>query len=74
MESWFHTLKTERVDRATYGTRKDARRQLFADIEACDNRQRLRSALGNLTPPTGIAPSRITRCPFFRRKISLRLS
>jgi Transposase and inactivated derivatives len=50
MESWFHTRKTELVRHTRYVTRDDAKRDLFAYTETCDNRQRLHSALGDLTP------------------------
>ena len=50
MESFFHTLKTERVHHRVYATRQDARRDLFAYIEGFYNSHRLHSALGYRSP------------------------
>jgi transposase InsO family protein len=50
MESFFHTLKTERVHHRIYATRADARRDLFQYIEGFYNSHRLHSALGYLSP------------------------
>ena len=50
MESFFHTLKTERVHHRDYETRDDARRDLFGYIEGFYNSRRLNSALGYLSP------------------------
>jgi len=50
MESFFHTLKTERVHHRVYATRDQARRDLFAYIEGFYNSHRLHSALGYLSP------------------------
>lgn len=50
MESFFHTLKVERVHRTAYQTREDARRDLFAYIEMFYNRKRRHSALGYISP------------------------
>jgi putative transposase len=50
MESFFHTLKVERVNHRTYATRNDARRDLFAYIEGFYNSHRLHSALDYLSP------------------------
>ena len=50
MESFFHTLKTERVHHRVYATRAEARRDLFHYIEAFYNPRRLHSALGYLSP------------------------
>jgi putative transposase len=50
MESFFHPLKVELVHHQRWATREAARRGLFADIEGDDNRQRIHSALGYLTP------------------------
>jgi transposase InsO family protein len=49
-ESFFHTLKTELVHHRTYGSRDDARRDLFAFIEGFYNPRRLHSALGYKSP------------------------
>jgi putative transposase len=50
MESFFHTLKTERVHHRLYATRAEARRDLFHYIEGFYNPRRLHSALGYLSP------------------------
>ncbi len=50
MESFFHSLKTERVYGAVYRTHAQARQDIFDYIEVWYNRQRLHSALGYLTP------------------------
>jgi putative transposase len=50
MESFFHTLKIERVHHRIYATRTDARRDLFQYIEGFYNSRRLHSALGYLSP------------------------
>ena len=50
MESFFGTLKSERVHHILYRTRDEARADLFAYIEGFYNRRRLHSALGYLSP------------------------
>ena len=50
MESFFHTLKTERVHHPVYATRDHARRDLFQYIEGFYNPRRLHSALGYISP------------------------
>jgi len=53
-ESFFGSLKTGLVHRATFPTRGAARRALFAYLEGFDDRRRRPSALGFLTPaPAG---------------------
>lgn len=49
-ESFFHTLKTELVNRKKYNTREDARRSIFEYIEIFYNRKRLHSAIGYYSP------------------------
>jgi transposase InsO family protein len=49
-ESFFHTLKTERVHHRIYAIRDEARQDLFAYIEGFYNSRRLHSALGYLSP------------------------
>jgi transposase InsO family protein len=50
MESFFKTLKAELADDADYATHAEARRDVFAFLEAWYNRQRLHSAIGYITP------------------------
>jgi transposase InsO family protein len=50
MESFFHTLKTERVHHRIYATRAEARRDLFGYIEGFYNSRRLHSALSYISP------------------------
>jgi len=50
VESFFGSLKTERVHRQQYLTRDQARRDIFAYIELFYNRRRLHSSLGYLSP------------------------
>jgi hypothetical protein len=50
MESFSHTLKTERVYHRVYATRDEARRDLFGYIEGFYNPRRVHSALGYISP------------------------
>jgi putative transposase len=50
MESFFASLKTERVHEARFRTRAAAKAAVFEYIEVFYNRQRLHSALGYRTP------------------------
>jgi putative transposase len=50
MESFFASLKTERIHGAQFRTRAEARAAVFEYIEVFYNRQRLHSALGYRTP------------------------
>ena len=50
MESFFHTLKVERVHHRIYQTRDAARRDLFQYIEGFYNSRRLHSGLGYRSP------------------------
>ena len=50
MESFFGSLKTELVHRATFPTREAARRAVFEYVEAFYNRRRRHSGVGFLTP------------------------
>ena len=50
MESFFHSLKTERVHHRIYCTRGEPRRDLFQYIEVFYNSRRLHSALGDVSP------------------------
>ncbi len=50
IESFFGTLKSERVDRQIYATRAEARRDIFAYIEGFYNRKRRHSTLGYVSP------------------------
>jgi len=50
VESFFATLKTERVHHHIYRTRDEARADIFYYIEAFYNRRRVHSSLGNISP------------------------
>jgi transposase InsO family protein len=50
MESSFHSIKTEWVHHRIYGTRAEARRDLFQCMEGFYNSHRLHSALGYVSP------------------------
>ena len=50
VESFFGTLKTERVHRTRYRTRQEARTSLFEWIECWYNRRRRHSSIGFLSP------------------------
>jgi putative transposase len=50
MESWFKTLKVERVNLQRYATRAQARSDVFSYIEAFYNPRRRHSSLGYVSP------------------------
>jgi putative transposase len=50
IESFFHSLKTERVHHRIYDTRAEVRRDVFQYIEGFYNSHRLHSALGYISP------------------------
>lgn len=50
MESFFKTLKTERVYQRNYATRQEAKASIFQYIEVFYNRKRLHSSLGYVSP------------------------
>jgi putative transposase len=50
MESFFSSLKTERVNRRVYRTRDDARADVFDYVERFYNPRRRHSTLGYLSP------------------------
>lgn len=50
MESFFHSLKVERVLSQNYHSQKEARRDLFEYIEIFYNRKRRHSSLGYVSP------------------------
>lgn len=50
VESFFHSLKTERVKRKIYENRNEAHADLFNYIETFYNRKRLHSHLGHVSP------------------------
>ncbi len=50
MESFFASLKKERVHQVRFRTRAEARAAVFDYVEIFYNRQRLHSALGYQTP------------------------
>jgi putative transposase len=49
-ESFFHSLKTERIKRKVYATRSEAKADLFDYIEMFYNRTRLHSHLDHMSP------------------------
>ncbi len=73
-ESFFASLKQEKLNRRSWPTRQDARRATFAWIEGWYNRRRLHSTLGMRSPVdyendtlsqprTGLAASRLAHSP-----------
>jgi putative transposase len=50
MESFFSSLKTERTARKVYGSRAEAKADVFDYIERFYNPKRRRSTLGYLSP------------------------
>jgi transposase InsO family protein len=50
MESFFHTLKVELIQRKKYKSREEAKQDIFEYIEIYYNRQRIHSSIGYLTP------------------------
>lgn len=50
MESFFSSLKTERVRRKVYRTRNQARADVFDDFERFYNQKRRHSTIGYLSP------------------------
>ncbi len=50
MESWFKTLKVERVNGRRYATREQARSDVFSYIETFYNPRRRHSSLGYVSP------------------------
>ena len=70
VESFFSTLKTERVHRRLYRSRADAKRDIFEYIEVFYNRVRLHSTLGYLSPAQfesrTLARSCLTKYPYNR--------
>jgi putative transposase len=50
MESFFSSLKTERIDRKTYRTRDAAKADVFDYIELFYNPKRRHSTIGSETP------------------------
>ncbi len=50
VESFFSTLKRERVKRRKYRTRDEARADIFDYIERFYNRERRHGYLGNISP------------------------
>ena len=51
-ESFFNSLKNERVHGTRYATREEAKADIFEYIEAFYNRKRLHSTLGYVPPQT----------------------
>jgi transposase InsO family protein len=69
VESFFASLKSERVHQRRYRSREEARSDVFYYIEAFYNRRRRHSALGYLSPVdferlyAPLQPSALTLCP-----------
>jgi len=49
-ESFFHTLKVEKINRYRFKTRDEAKREIFKYIEMYYNRKRIHSSLGYKSP------------------------
>lgn len=49
-ESFFHTLKVEKINRYRFKTRDEAKREIFKYIEMYYNRERMHSSLGYKSP------------------------
>ncbi len=49
-ESFFHTLKVEKINRFRFKTRDEAKREIFKYIEMYYNRKRMHSSLGYKSP------------------------
>ena len=49
-ESFFHTLKVEKINRFRFKTRDEAKREIFKYIEMYYNRKRIHSSLGYKSP------------------------
>ena len=49
-ESFFHTLKVEKINRHRFKTRDEAKREIFKYIEIYYNRKRMHSSLGYKSP------------------------
>jgi hypothetical protein len=71
MESFFHTLKTERVHHRVYATRDQSRRDRFHSIAGLYNPRPLHSALGYISPAHAKRKAGEPR-PLCRGRISLR--
>ena len=61
MESFFNSLKNERVFHRSYATRAEARKDLFDYIEVFYNRKRRHSSIGYQTPAQRYAESMATQ-------------
>src|SRR3954466_9328 len=70
MESFFSSLKTERIERKTYRTRNEARADVFDYIERFYNATRRHSTIGYVSPvefaQAGIS---LTWCPSNRQQL-----
>ena len=60
VESFFASLKRERIERRKYRTRDQARADVFDYIERFYNRQRRHSYVGKISPATGCRPSNLS--------------
>ena len=50
MESWFKSLKVERVNGRRYATREEVRSDIFSYVEVFYNARRLHSSLDYVSP------------------------
>ena len=65
MERFFSSLKTERTARKVYRSGKQARADMFDDIERCYNPSRRHSTLGYVSP-TEFEKTQNVGCCWFR--------
>jgi transposase InsO family protein len=75
MESFFSSMKTERMGRKVYRTRDQARADVFDYIERFYNPTRRHSTLGQLPKPRTVRTSAesLGRCPSNRQQPNARL-
>jgi hypothetical protein len=73
MESFFSSLKTERIARRIYRTRDEARAHVFDYIERFYNTKRRHSTIGYLSPMEfGRRPESLTKSHLNRQQLSCR--
>lgn len=71
MESFFKTLKVERIYQVRYGTRVQARLDIFDRVEGYCNRGRLHTSVGFVTPCRlrGGDDRNVICCPWKRSRV-----